>query len=184
MNENKRYCKDCKHCRGIGYDFWCGEGHTEYEVFLGETNCPYYEFHDWSKGAPDRTKNKRFYYNTYYHKDDPSRVLEYEIIDRQSYPNYPDYDEEDIPDWYIYITENDSGWQDMLINKLNQLNDENEQLEQNNKDLIHLLEEQSMVVRELRLKLMDHQLKKPIVFTKEDLEIMGKAISYYTHRGG
>lgn len=60
MTENKRYCKDCKYCRGIGYDFWCGEGHTAYEVFFGETNCPYYEFHDWSKGAPNRTKNKRF----------------------------------------------------------------------------------------------------------------------------
>lgn len=77
------------------------------------------------------TKHKRFYYNTFYHANDMSRVLNYEIIDRQSYPNYPNHDEkEDIPDWYIYITENDSGWQDMLINLLNQLNDENEQLRQ------------------------------------------------------
>ena len=60
MTKNKRYCKDCKYCRGIGYDFWCGEGHTEYEVFFGETNCPYYEFHDWSKGTPNKAKNKRF----------------------------------------------------------------------------------------------------------------------------
>ena len=52
-------CTDCKHTKGIGYDFWCGEGHTEYEVFGAETNCPFYEFHDWSKGTPSRTE-KRF----------------------------------------------------------------------------------------------------------------------------
>ena len=72
---------------------------------------------------------KRFYYNTFYHRDDMSRVLEYEIIDRQSYPNYPHYDEkEDIPQWYIYIGENDSGWQDMLVDLLNAIHEENEQL--------------------------------------------------------
>ena len=70
--------------------------------------------------------NKRFYYNVFYHADDMSRVLEYEIIDRQSYPNYPNHDEkEDIPDWYIYITENDSDWQDMLVDLLNALHEEN-----------------------------------------------------------
>lgn len=52
-------CTDCRHTKGIGYDFWCGEGHTEYEVFGAETNCPYYEYHDWSKGVPSRT-DKRF----------------------------------------------------------------------------------------------------------------------------
>ncbi len=52
-------CTDCKHTKGIGYDFWCGEGHTEYEVFGAETNCPYYEYHDWSKGVPSRSA-KRF----------------------------------------------------------------------------------------------------------------------------
>lgn len=56
----KRFCKDCKYTKGIGFDFWCGEGHTEYEVFMGETNCPYYKFHDWSKGTPNTIKNKRF----------------------------------------------------------------------------------------------------------------------------
>jgi hypothetical protein len=30
---------------------------------------------------------------------------------------------------------------------------------------------------------MYYQLKDPIVLTKEDLEIMGKAISYYSHWG-
>lgn len=54
----KRFCKDCKYTKGIGYDFWCGEGHTEYEVFAGETNCPYYKYHDWSKGTPSRTKKQ------------------------------------------------------------------------------------------------------------------------------
>ena len=74
---------------------------------------------------------KRFYYNTFYHADDMSRVLEYEIIDRQSYPNYPHHDEkEDIPNWYIYISENDSGWQDMLIELLNALHKENQRLKE------------------------------------------------------
>lgn len=52
-------CVDCKYTKGIGYDFWCGEGHTEYEVFGAETNCPYFEYHDWSKGVPSITE-KRF----------------------------------------------------------------------------------------------------------------------------
>jgi len=54
----EKRCTDCKHTKGIGYDFWCGEGHSEYEVFGAETNCPYFEYHDWSKGIP-MTK-KRF----------------------------------------------------------------------------------------------------------------------------
>lgn len=77
------------------------------------------------------TENRRFYYNTFYHADDMSRILEYEIIDRQSYPNYPHHDEkEDIPNWCIYIGENDSGWQDMLVELLNALHEENERLKQ------------------------------------------------------
>ena len=80
---------------------------------------------------------KRFYYNTFYHADDMSRVLEYEIIDRQSYPNYPNHDEkEDMPNWYIYIDENDSGWQDMLVELLNALHEENEQLKADKQALI------------------------------------------------
>ena len=55
----EKRCTDCKYTKGIGYDFWCGEGHTEYEVFGAETNCPYYEYHDWSKSIPSRTE-KRF----------------------------------------------------------------------------------------------------------------------------
>ena len=103
------------------------------------------------------TENKRFYYNTFYHADDMSRVLEYEIIDRQSYPNYPNHDEkEDIPNWYIYIGENDSNWQDMLINLLNQLNDENQHLKGVSKELKEGLKElkeigdyQGAMIREL-----------------------------------
>lgn len=58
-----------------------------------------------------------------------------------------------------------------------------DKLKKGNNDLIHMLEKQSMVVRELMSRLMDYQLEEPIVLTKEDLEIMGKAISYYTHEG-
>lgn len=56
----EKRCTDCKYTRGIGYDFWCGEGHTEYEVFGAETNCPYYEYHDWSKGTPSRTEKRDY----------------------------------------------------------------------------------------------------------------------------
>ena len=55
----EKRCTDCRYTKGIGYDFWCGEGHTEYEVFGAETNCPYYEYYDWSKGVPSMTE-KRF----------------------------------------------------------------------------------------------------------------------------
>ena len=64
---------------------------------------------------------------------------------------------------------------------LNLLSRENEQLKQDNDNLIHLLENQSMIIQELHSKLMHYQLKEPIVLTKEDLEVMGKAISYYSH---
>ena len=52
----RKRCTDCKYTKGIGIDFWCGQGHTEYEVFMGETNCPYFEYHDWSKGTPSETE--------------------------------------------------------------------------------------------------------------------------------
>ena len=64
---------------------------------------------------------------------------------------------------------------------LNSLSDENEQLKQDRNALIHLLENQSMIIEELHSILLTYQLKEPIVLTKEDLELMGKAISYYTH---
>lgn len=58
---------------------------------------------------------------------------------------------------------------------------ENEQLKQDNNALIHLLENQSIIIQELHSKLLEYQVKEPIVLTKEDLELMDKAVSYYTH---
>ena len=58
---------------------------------------------------------------------------------------------------------------------------ENEQLKQDKNALIHLLENQSMIIEELHSNLLECQVKEPIVLTKEDLELMDKAISYYTH---
>lgn len=66
---------------------------------------------------------------------------------------------------------------DIVVDLLN----ENEQLKQDNNALIHLLENQSMIIQELHSKLLEYQIQEPIVLTKEDLELMGKAISYYTH---
>lgn len=65
--------------------------------------------------------------------------------------------------------------------RIKELYDENEQLKQDNNALIHLLENQSMIIQELHSKLLEYQIQEPIVLTKEDLELMGKAISYYTH---
>ncbi len=48
-------CSNCKHHKGISFDFWCGEGHTKYES-LSTTDCPYFEYHDWSKGIPCRNE--------------------------------------------------------------------------------------------------------------------------------
>lgn len=91
---------------------------------------------------------KRFYYNTFYCADDMSRVLEYEIIDRQSYPNYPYHDEkEDIPQWCIYIGGNDSGWQDMLVDLLNELHEENQALKKQNKRLHDDLHKVNQITR-------------------------------------
>lgn len=61
---------------------------------------------------------------------------------------------------------------------------ENEQLKQDNTDLMMVLKNQSIIIQELYSKLLEYELKEPkesIILTKEDLEIMGKAISYYTH---
>lgn len=38
-----RECINCKKSRGLGADVWCGEGHTEYESYMRETDCPYWE---------------------------------------------------------------------------------------------------------------------------------------------
>lgn len=36
-------CVNCKHGRGMGSDVWCGKGHTTYETYMQETNCPFYK---------------------------------------------------------------------------------------------------------------------------------------------
>lgn len=64
---------------------------------------------------------------------------------------------------------------------INNLKRENEQLKQDNNALIHLLENQSIIIQELHSKLLEYQVKEPIILTKEDVELMDKAISYYTH---
>ena len=71
--------------------------------------------------------------------------------------------------------------EDVFLELINQLSDENEQLKQDNNALIHLLENQSMIIQELHSKLLEYQIQEPIALTKKDLELMGKAISYYTH---
>ena len=91
---------------------------------------------------------------------------------------------DEIVKWYkeYYgetILDTRMGWNDN--NKISKLEKVNEQLKQDNDNLIHLLENQSMIIQELHSKLMHYELKEPIVLTKEDLELMGKAISYYSH---
>lgn len=58
---------------------------------------------------------------------------------------------------------------------------ENEQLKQDNASLMKLLENQSIIIQKLHSKILEFELKEPIVLTKADLELMDKAISYYTH---
>lgn len=94
-------CKDCKHTRGIGFDFWCGEGHTKYES-LGETDCPYYEYHDWSKGTPSRTK-KRFTY---------------------------DYEDDKYYDKGFFNDNGKEMFKDDVLNRLNTLHEENNELKE------------------------------------------------------
>lgn len=69
----------------------------------------------------------------------------------------------------------------LLQTKLNDLYDENKQLKKDNTNLMNLLENQSIIIQELHSKLLEYQGKEPIVLTKEDLKLMDKAISYYTH---
>ena len=70
---------------------------------------------------------------------------------------------------------------EILCDRLNWLVEENEQFKKDNNALIHLLENQSIIIQELYSKLLEYQVKEPIALTKEDLELMGKAVSYYTH---
>ena len=96
-----------------------------------------------------------------------SRVLEYEIIDRQSYPDYPNHDEkEDIPQWYIYIGENDSGWQDMLVDLLNALHEENERLRN---QLSHI-----------QYRFFEYKNKRKIITEKEVKKTLQKYFNRYT----
>ena len=53
----KRLCTNCKHSRGLGYDFWCGEGHIKYEKYLAETDCPYFEVMDLQDNDFNNTEN-------------------------------------------------------------------------------------------------------------------------------
>ena len=95
-----------------GYDFWCGEGHTEYEVFGAETNCPYYEYHDWSKGTPSKTE-KRFTY-------------EYDEYNGKMFDNKMNT--------FYHIEDSDDNIE-VLCDRLNWLVEENEQLKSKNRGL-------------------------------------------------
>lgn len=68
-----------------------------------------------------------------------------------------------------------------IVDLLNNFVEENKQLKQDNTGLMKLLKNQSIIVQELHSKLLEHHVKEPIILTKEDLELMGKAVSYYTH---
>ena len=50
---------------------------------------------------------ERFYYNTFYFSEDSDGSKEFEIRDKEN------------DEWYIYIGENDSNWEDMLVELLN-----------------------------------------------------------------
>ena len=63
-----------------------------------------------------------------------------------------------------------------IIDLLNELN-------QDNNALIRIIKNQSYIIEQLHTKLIEYELKEPIKLTKEDIELMGKAISYYTHGG-
>ena len=82
------------------------------------------------------------------------------------------YDNEGIDDYYHLG--NDTRDVKALCKLLNELHEENQQL-------IQLLKNQSAIIQELHSKLLEYQLKEPIILTREDLETMGGAISYYTH---
>jgi hypothetical protein len=56
----KRLCVNCKHSRGVGFDFWCGEGHIEYERYLAETDCPYFEGMGVDNDSTNSRNKKRY----------------------------------------------------------------------------------------------------------------------------
>lgn len=113
------------------------------------------------------------------------------------------YDEYSIKKGDIIIAIVDSGSNaNKICNELNTLHEENIQLrklldigETNAKSILDVLNEQekdtyrlmqliknqSIIIQELHSKLSEYQVKEPIVLTKEDLELMDKAVSYYTH---
>ena len=72
------------------------------------------------------------------------------------------------------------GIDEELLDLLNKQHEEIQQVKQDNNALIRFLENQSIIIQKLHSKLLEYQLKEPIMLTKEDLEIMGKAISYYS----
>lgn len=117
--------------------------------------------------------------------DKPSTIRVYykgEDMTKKQYVKENFYDEYAIKKEDTIIAIVDSGTNARKIcNELNALAEENKQLKQDNTSLMHLLENQSIIIQELHSKLLEHQVKEPIILTKEDLELMGKAISYYTH---
>lgn len=72
---------------------------------------------------------------------------------------------------------------ELMCSLLNELHEKNDRLKQDNTGLMKLLENQSIIIQELHSKILEFELKEPIVLTKEDLELMDKAVSYYTHGG-
>lgn len=139
-------CTDCRYTKGIGFDFWCGEGHTEYEVFAGETNCPYYEYFDWSKGVPSESE-KRF----------TVEYIEYEpyYIDKEQ--EYVDVDEAELK-FNDLMTMSDK----QVVKCLNKLYEDNQDLLTKKEDaeyeLLHLKEKYEEVLEKNRL--LTHKLQK------------------------
>ena len=82
------------------------------------------------------------------------------------------FDNEGSDDYYHLG--NDTRDVKALCKLLNGLHEENQQL-------IQLLKNQSVIIQELHSKLLEYQLKEPIILTREYLETMDGAISYYTH---
>lgn len=68
----------------------------------------------------------RFYYNVFDVSTETQPMFEWEIIDAESFKNYPNHDPvKDIPDWYTYLSYPDSSEADKLCAKLNELDQMN-----------------------------------------------------------